>query len=340
MSLFLLLYITAMLSIPGAYLVACCVLAGWLVFGRQHFAFRAVGYLLAVVVLGFLPQYFFDRVSNLTGHVLLGCSLIAILIALLRWLDFRIVPFATGAHRERLERSTGKTIDEWFRDLNKKQASQWPSLKIRNHLRSYGTSEDWVHVISEAYEQSIGRSMIEKTDTGEPLYIVSFRDRGVLAFFDSMKEQRWSIKQLMLAFVFVALFFSLVRAIPHDWLKDSRFILLTLLLAGLSSTLTIFVSTSCLSISGPTLRSWLAGYLVLGISFYFARSTSFIFSIDRYVGIPYICDAIVLLTVPTSIELLLAMMLIRQYGYRFVLVQRKPNNQAVLENCINSPTTS
>ncbi len=311
-----------LVCIPAAYLVACCLPAIWLAFGRSHFVLRTVFFLFSAILLGLLPRYFFGRPPILVGQVLVGSAVIAASLAGMRWLDFRLVSLASGINREQFERGTGKTIDEWIRELNARNASAWPLRQLQAYLHNLIQTDDWVEAIVKAYEISIGRIEVERTDTGEALYIVPIRANGIGPFITSMQEQRLSIKQLLFASVFVALLFSVIRAIPYDWL-DGRHVSAVMLLSVVFSIVTLFVTTSSLSIKGPTWRSWALGLLTLGVGFTIAKLIGLTMFLQRISGVPFISETVFVLATIASVEMLLALMLVRQNGYRLVTVRRK-----------------
>ena len=302
-----------LLCIPAAYLVVCCLPAIWLAFGRSHIVLRTILFLLSAIILGMLPRYFFGRPPILIGHVLVGTAAIAAILAGMRWFDFRLVSLANGVHREQLERGTGKTLDEWIRELNRQKAIFWPLSKLRAHVRTLGLSDDWVEVIVKAYETSIGRTEIEQTDTGEALYVVPIRSNGIGPLIASLQEQRLSITQLLFASVFVALVFSVIRATPYDWLNGQHASIL-MLLSIVFSMVTLFVTISCLSITGPTWRSWGLGLFTVGVGFTTAKFVGLTLFLQRVSGVQFISEAVFILAAIASVEMLFVLMLVRQHG--------------------------
>jgi hypothetical protein len=324
MAILTLLNLVLLLSVPAVYVVAVCLLSVWLVFGRSHFAIRTFGYLLGATVLG-LPLYLIDR--QLVAQIFLGSSATALLLASLRWLDFRMVSLAPGIHREAMERGTGKPLDDWIRELNHKGAQSWTTQKIGTYVRSFGNSEQWTQTIVVAYAKCTGRAVIEQSDIGEPLYAVPLRNRGISPIVATLHQQRWSIKQLLYAFIFVALLFSILRLAPLGGLKDPKLASLTLILSIVCGSISIFAIISCLSLTGPTARSWLVLYALFGGLFFLCKYVGINAYVQSGIGVPFVCEWIAILAVPVSLELMFALMFIRQYGYRFVLVQRAPQHQ-------------
>ncbi len=311
-----------LVCIPAAYLVACCLPAIWLAIGRSHFVLRTISFLISAILLGLLPRYFFGRPPILVGQVLVGSAVIAASLAGMRWLDFRLVSLASGIHREQFERGTGKTLDEWLLELNARNASSWTLCQLQAYLHNLIQTDDWVKAIVKAYEISIGRIEVERTGTGEALYIVPIRAKGVGPIITAVQEQRLSIKQLLFASVFVALLFSVFRAIPNDWLNNQH-VSAVMLLSIVFSIVTLFVTTSSLSIIGPTWRSWALALLIFGVVFTLAKYSGLTMFLQRISGVQFISEAVFVLATIASVEMLLALMLVRQKGYRLVMVSRK-----------------
>ncbi len=185
-------------------------------------------------------------------RVTLVNAAVATVLSVLRWLDFRLIQLIQDVDRELLDTSTGRSLDEWFTLLDRHGAELLNHAQIRGLLRGEGLDDRWQKSIAEAHEKSSGRRKLIDTETGQGLFV----DRSQLtwrALLSRWHQQRFTIRQMMLASFGVACLAAFVRWFPRyqpQWIELAAGIPI---IFGLS-TISIGSYMACLT---PTaMRPW------------------------------------------------------------------------------------
>ncbi|MGB7345739.1 MAG: hypothetical protein WBD20_16100 [Pirellulaceae bacterium] len=138
---------------------------------------------------------------------------ISLCVGVTRILGFRVLKL-TGQHSDReVELGTGRSIDQWVRLFTNERGLALSRVEIVDRARQDGAPFDWQRVIADAIDVVAGRTLVGIGDDGRPQTIEADAKVGLLDVFARRRGRlRWSILQIMILSLSVAILSALVKA--------------------------------------------------------------------------------------------------------------------------------
>jgi hypothetical protein len=327
---------------PGMYLAVCALVAFGFVFSKVTFAVRLVCFAIGLLTLGALPRilsitFLGDyRCPWIFHHILVGVPFIALVVSAIRWLDFRLVSLSQAVDDMQIERTTGKSLDGWLHYFNAQEGSTWTPGTIVARLRTFGVQNADAIQVARSVMIASGRYDVERTDTNDRLRVSSI---SAGPRFGTLLEQQSSLRQWMLGSVCIA-FWSMALRWSSGTTPNILELSIVLGLAGGISIHAISLPMILLSMHKTRWKSWLMWLLAVVSYCYALRLTgweSFV-KANSFQVIPFFIFCAVMSSAPF---LALAMMLLRQKGFRFAYLRRyKPQlDSKGTHHFIDNPTS-
>lgn len=308
---------------PGMYLAVCALVAFGFVFSKVTFAARLVCFAIGLLTLGALPRilsiaFLGDyRCPWIFHHILVGVPFIALVVSAIRWLDFRLVSLSQAVDDMQIERTTGKSLDDWLHYFNAQGGSTWTPGTIVARLRTFGVQDVDAIQVARSVMIAAGRFEVELTDTNDRLRVSSASAGPRLG---SLLEQQSSLRQWMLGFVCIA-FWSMALRWSSGTEPSMLALSIVLGLAGGLSIHAIALPMILLSIRKTRWTAWLLWLLsIVGYCYVLRLSgwESFVKANSSPVA-PFLFFCVVMSTAPF---IALAMFFLRQKGFRFSQLSR------------------
>jgi hypothetical protein len=190
----------------GMLLVAASLL-------RTHWALQIWTFVSGVVILSSFPRQLEMHIldGGLIVRVVLAASFVALLVAAIRWLGFRVVDLMSGITGLELQQGTQRDLDEWITFLDGAGASDLNHAEIMAIIREFGFSFEWQKTITIAYLTAHGRRAVSDTHGDQGEFVVAHDTHGLIGRFTQSTSQQFSIWQMMIATFVVASLLGFAR---------------------------------------------------------------------------------------------------------------------------------
>jgi hypothetical protein len=297
------------LFIPFVLLAMAVMIAA--VFEAKFLGISGICFLCALLGAAYLLWRGVVHSEWLTTTTIALCFL-AGLISLIRLLGFRLICFTTDTVSQEIEATSGHDIDQWISILDKQGAATWNYAEIIIFLRDYGFDYRWQKAIAVAYEKTLGRRSVDRTFDGKSQQIQDVLGWSPPDWFGQLGKQRFSIVQILLWSVAAASFFGFIRLVGRFGLTTDDVAIGAPVLIAMA-LISIAALQGCLGVRDRRPRA-LPILLVATLCF------AFPFAVGLFPGVTAIYVLMVSGMLGYSAWLTLALLLVRQRGYRLVRV--------------------